>query len=97
MRAPQDGRTPLYAASSNGHTEVVGALLAKGADVEAKADVSMTPRRMDAQTPARAAVHQHARETLAAGRPDMAIQWAQYRALASVTQVRAAALTRPGD
>ena len=76
--------TPLYTASSNGHAEVVVALLAKGADVEAKADVSMTPRRMDA--PPRASVHQHARETLAAGRPDMATQLAQYRALASVTR-----------
>jgi ankyrin repeat protein len=69
LRAPQNGRTPLYAACSNGHSEVVGALLAKGADVEAKADVSMmTPSRMDA--PPRAAVHQHARETLAAGTAD---------------------------
>jgi hypothetical protein len=59
-------------------------LLAKGADMEAKADVSMTPSRMDA--PPRAAVHRHARETLAAGRPDMATQLAQYRALASVTK-----------
>jgi ankyrin repeat protein len=84
LRAPQNGWTPLYAACSNGHAEVVGALLAKGADVEAKADVSMTPRRMDASL--RVAVHQHARETLAAGRPDMATQWAQYRAIASVTK-----------
>jgi ankyrin repeat protein len=67
LRALQDGRTPLFTASNRGHTEVVGALLAKGADVEAKADVSMTPSRMDA--PACAAVHQHACETLAAGRP----------------------------
>jgi hypothetical protein len=59
-------------------------LLANGADVDAKADVSMTPRRMDA--PPRAAMHKHARETLAAGRPDMETQLAQYRALASVTK-----------
>jgi ankyrin repeat protein len=84
LRAPQDGRTPLYAAVYKGHAEVVGALLAKGADVEAKADVSMTPSRMDA--PPRAAVRNHARETLAAAKADMATQLAQYRALASVTR-----------
>jgi ankyrin repeat protein len=68
LRAPQNGWTPLYTASSNGHAEVVGALLAKGADVEAKADVSMKPSRMDA--PPRAAVHKHARETLTAATAD---------------------------
>jgi hypothetical protein len=44
MRAPQDGWTPLIAASSSGHAEVIGALLAKGADVEAKDNVSMAWR-----------------------------------------------------
>jgi hypothetical protein len=38
--APQDGWTPLYTAS-DGHLEVVDALLAKGADVEAKDNVSI--------------------------------------------------------
>ena len=33
-------------ASSKGHAEVVGALLAKGADVEAKNNVSMAQRRV---------------------------------------------------
>jgi hypothetical protein len=33
-------------ATSNGHAKVVGALLTKGADVEAKNHVSVTPSRM---------------------------------------------------
>ena len=37
----QAGQTPLFAASSNGHLEVVGALLAKGADVQAKVQLSI--------------------------------------------------------
>ena len=37
--APQDGLTPLHIASVEGHAEVVAALLAKGADVEAKTNV----------------------------------------------------------
>jgi ankyrin repeat protein len=37
--ARQDGATPLCIASHNSHVEVVGALLVKGADVEAKTDV----------------------------------------------------------
>jgi ankyrin repeat protein len=40
---PQDGRTPLIAASIFGHLEAVRALLAKGADVEARDDVSIAP------------------------------------------------------
>jgi hypothetical protein len=39
--APQDGWSPLHWASLNGHLEVVEALLAKGADVEAKTNVSI--------------------------------------------------------
>jgi ankyrin repeat protein len=39
--APQDGLMPLHAASVCGHSEVVGALLEKGADVEAKDKVSI--------------------------------------------------------
>ena len=35
----QGGATPLLIASQEGHVEVVGALLAKGADVEAKYNV----------------------------------------------------------
>jgi ankyrin repeat protein len=44
----QNGWTPLYSASSFGHVEVVGALLAKGADVEAQTKVSL--RDVEAQT-----------------------------------------------
>jgi hypothetical protein len=39
--APQDGRTPLISASLSGNVEVVEALLAMGADVEAKDIVSI--------------------------------------------------------
>jgi hypothetical protein len=39
--APQNGETPLFTASKNGHAEVVRALLAKGADVLAKTNVSI--------------------------------------------------------
>jgi hypothetical protein len=38
--APQCGVTPLILASEHGHTEAVRELLAKGADVEAKTEVS---------------------------------------------------------
>jgi ankyrin repeat protein len=63
LNAPQDGWTPLYTASYLGNAEVVRALLANGADVEAKADVSMTPRRMDAQPHARLYTNMHARRS----------------------------------
>jgi hypothetical protein len=43
--APQGGRTPLHIASLGGHLEVVGALLARGADVEAKTNVSIARLR----------------------------------------------------
>ena len=39
--APQYGETPLTLACEEGHLEVVRALLAKGADVEAKPNVSI--------------------------------------------------------
>jgi ankyrin repeat protein len=35
----QDGATPLYVASSRGHVNTFGALLAKGANMEAKDNV----------------------------------------------------------
>jgi hypothetical protein len=38
---PQARRTPLHATSQSGHTAVVGALLAKGANVKAKDNVSI--------------------------------------------------------
>jgi ankyrin repeat protein len=87
LRAPQDGWTPLYAASSNGHAEAVEALLAKGADVEAKDNVSVTTGRMD--NPTRGASHKHARETLAAAMADFVTSLTQYRALECVTKAGA--------
>jgi hypothetical protein len=39
--APQKGGTPLILASLNGHLEVVGVLLEKGAGMEAKDNVSI--------------------------------------------------------
>jgi ankyrin repeat protein len=55
----QDGRTPLYIALIRGHAEAVKALLAAGADVEAKTMVSMLQGRRDAH--ARTAAHLEAR------------------------------------
>jgi hypothetical protein len=60
---------------------VVRALLAKGADVEAKDYVSLTPTRTDA--PAREASHKHARETIAAETAGTVTSLTQYRALAA--------------
>jgi ankyrin repeat protein len=42
---PQDGQTLLHAACINGKLEMVEALLAKGADVQAKANVSIARAR----------------------------------------------------
>jgi hypothetical protein len=53
--APQDGWTPLHRASQGGHLEVVGALLARGADVQAKKNVSI------AHTPAPSVCRAHSR------------------------------------
>jgi hypothetical protein len=41
----QNGATPLLIASQKGHEEVVAALLAQGADVEAKTNVRTTDAR----------------------------------------------------
>jgi hypothetical protein len=38
-------------------------LLAKGADMEAKMNVSVTPIRTESDAPTREAAHKHARET----------------------------------
>jgi ankyrin repeat protein len=53
--ALQNGQTPLMAASSNGNLDVVGALLAKSADVKAKSDVSIA--RACALCPSRSLAH----------------------------------------
>jgi ankyrin repeat protein len=54
--APQSGgSTPLLLASQNGHLAVVEALLAKGADVQAKDDVSIA--RACALCPSRSLAH----------------------------------------
>jgi hypothetical protein len=54
-RAPQDGGTPLHNACFDGHLAVVEALLAKGADVEAKDNVSIA--RPGALCPSRSLAH----------------------------------------
>jgi ankyrin repeat protein len=80
----QNGGTPLYAASSNGHAEVVGSLLAKGADVESKDNVSVMTNRRD--NPTREALYKHARKTLVAAMADFVTSLIQYRALECVTK-----------
>jgi ankyrin repeat protein len=55
LPAPQAGLTPLYFASENGHFKVVWALLAKGADVEAKHEASIA--RACAFCPSRSLAH----------------------------------------
>jgi hypothetical protein len=42
--APQDGRTPLFAASAAGYSEVVARLIAAGAAVNAAVEVTSRPR-----------------------------------------------------
>ena len=53
--APQDGSTPLHAASKRDHLEVVEELLARGADVQAKDNVSIA--RACALCPSRSRTH----------------------------------------
>ena len=53
--APQDGRTPLHRASLKGHLKVVEALLANGADLHTKSDVSIA--RACAPCPSRSLTH----------------------------------------
>jgi hypothetical protein len=87
MRALQDGWTPLNFASSKGHAVAVGVLLANGADVEAKDNVSVTPSRWDA--PTREASHKHARETHAVASAGTITLLTQYRVLACITKAGA--------
>ena len=59
---PQDGRTPLHVAAANGDAAAVAALIAGGADLEAKDEVPMRPcwrEHTHARTHARS--HAHAR------------------------------------
>ena len=45
-RAPQDGHTPLIKAAMEGEREVVGNLLGKGANIEAKDEVRRSMARL---------------------------------------------------
>ncbi len=59
--APQNGWTPLHNASKEGHLEVVEALLAKGADVQAKTNAKheASIARACALCPSRSLMHTH--------------------------------------
>ena len=61
----QDGATPLFVASQKGNVEVVTALLASGADKEAKMPVGA--RRLRAHAPVRRDTRRHAQARTIAG------------------------------